>query len=175
MSVESEDFEVGRKIGVVARKDRELYETVREVAKKRGKKMGDVLTEALELWRLYETLEDVDPKSFVASLSFMEHMLNKAVELLVKLGTVFTSEFFKQNMGLIAEFTKPPTEEKQEKQQTTQTPTNIYKDQVKAMMMQSLIPMLMSIVQQLVATVSKVNIQPPPTQPQPTPKLVIEE
>ena len=33
MSVAEEDFEVGRRVGVVARKNRALYETVKQVAK----------------------------------------------------------------------------------------------------------------------------------------------
>lgn len=159
MSVVEEDFDVGRKIGVVARKNRALYETVKQVAKQKGKKMGEVLAEALELWRLYQTLEDVDPKAMVAALSFMEHMLNRAVELLVKLGAVFTSEFFKTNLSMLGELaqTQQTPQQVQQTQEAKPSQAELLKEQMRLTMMQTMLPMIMSIIQQLLATVARTS------------------
>jgi len=145
--------------------------------------MGDVLAEALELWRLYETLEDVDPKAMVAALSFTEHMLNRAVELLVKLGAVFTSEFFRTNLNMIGELAgsqqapQPPQAE-----QAKTSPSEALKEQMKLTMMQTMIPLMMSMVQQILATVTKTasgNVQLPqmniPAAQQNTKTIKVEE
>lgn len=166
MSVAEEDFEVGRRVGVVARKNRALYETVKQVAKQKGKKMGDVLTEALELWRLYSTLEDVDPKSLVAAISFYEHMLNHAVEVLVKLGAVFTSEFFRTNMSFLNELAgSQQAPQAEQAPQNKPSPTELIKEQMRITMMQALLPMFMNMIQQILAVVNKTtSTQIPQTQ-----------
>ncbi|RLG74055.1 MAG: hypothetical protein DRO14_06095 [Thermoprotei archaeon] len=188
-----EEFEVGRRVGVVARRNRELYESVKLVAKQKGLTMSEVLEEALELWRIYQTFEDVSPKALVAAIHFVEHMLNRAVELLVKLGAVFTSEFFKTNIDVLQSIATHRTTQQTHASQQQQTqvpqaqgfrpsPIEAIKEQVRATVMQSMIPVLMGTVQQLLATVGKTSgaeipqMQLPVTTPQTTTRTVkVEE
>jgi hypothetical protein len=152
--VSEEYFDAGRKIGLVARKNRELYETVKQIAKRKGMKMQDVLEEALNIWRLYQTLENVDPKALVSAIAFIEHMLNYSVSLLVRLGQAFTSEFVRSTMGIATELSTIQTQVAQQQQAQTQQQAqqNIVselKEQMRISIMQSIIPMLMSIIQQI--------------------------
>jgi hypothetical protein len=149
-----EDFDVGRKIGLVARRNRELYETVKQIAKRKGMKMQDVLTEALDIWRLYQTLEEVEPKALVAALSFIEHMLNYSASLLVKLGSVFTSEFFRSTMAMAGELSQLQQTQQAQQQTQQQSPVSEVKEQLRLMILQSMMPMLMSIIQQIIASMS---------------------
>lgn len=153
-----EDFETGRMIGLVARKDKALYERVRAVAKTRKKKMQDVITEALDLWYLYQTMEGVDPRALSVAIAFVEHMLDRATRILVQLGQVFTSEFVKTSLELMA---SPPSQQspQQEQQKTDVAET------MRTQVMSTLMPMVMNLLQTLVASMVKTPL--PQTQAPP--------
>lgn len=139
-----EDFDVGRKIGLVARSNRELYEHVKSIAKQKKLKMSEVITDALELWTMYNTLNEIDPRSLVVAMNLVERMLDRSVKLLVQLGNVFTSEFVKTTLELAL------SSYPQQKEQVSQE----QKNESKQLLSQVMYPLLVNLLNTLVSIIT---------------------
>lgn len=153
-----EEFETGRRLALVARRNRELYESVKMVARQRGKKVSDVMEEALKLWHMYATLEEVDPKALVAGIAFVEHMLDFAIRVLANIGAVFTSEFIQSQLETIAQLrasATPQTPTPQEKPSEKPSVSETLKEQLRLQLQSSMIPIVIGILKQMLANLSK--------------------
>jgi len=101
--VPEEDFEVGRLLGVIARKHPELYAELQEYAESTGKKMTELLSEALAVYYDYIHFKNVDSMCLVSALRLLEMLLQRLVDFMMTLNQFFTSEFFRQQIEILSQ------------------------------------------------------------------------
>jgi len=99
--IDKEGFEAGRLLGVVARRDPELYERIKAYAETRGMKPTDVIYDALALYDEYITLSGVDTKALMAALKLLDNLLRRMVGLMMSLNQLVTSEYFNQQIEIL--------------------------------------------------------------------------
>jgi len=179
--IEEDDREVGTLLAAGAKRNREVYEQFKRIAAERGLKTSEAVEEALRLWTLSKTIRDIDPDTLIAAINFVNYMREQSVKELLALGKLFTSEFFKVQMGIaqeVAAQTAPPAQTEQPKQPS---PDEIMKQQMKLQMIQTILPMYTAIMQQMLKAFGNVNIPTQnilPTQTQTTQtkrKPIVEE
>lgn len=162
--VNEEAFETGRLVALVARKDKELYKRVREIARAKHKSLQDVLAEAFELYELYSTLEHIDPKSLTVAIQVVEYFYRRAIETLLGLGALFTSDFFRISTAIASELAKTAPQQTQQVQQQPQVPLDI-----KQMYMNAVLPMVMNMLNNMLLSLSRIGLPQQQVQlPQPT-------
>jgi hypothetical protein len=159
MATEKEEMlDIGRKVALVARRDKELYEKVKRVAKQRGKTLQDVLSEAFELWYLYETLEQIDPKTLAIAIQLIRHLMEWSIDTMVKMGAVFTSEFIRSNIAVATDLARtltPPSQSAQSAQsqiQQIQSPQQL----VQYMYSQLVAPLLTTVMSLMMQMISRI-------------------
>jgi hypothetical protein len=172
-------LEAGRKLALVARKDKALYERVKKIAKMRGESLQEVLTTGFELYELYSTLEGLDPKALAIAIRLVEHFLERSIEILVKLGGLLTSDYIRSNLAIASELAKSMSETTtQQQQQSTQSPDQLVR-QLQFNMIYTLILPLYNVVLSLLASLSGVKTPLPqlPITPQQItkPSFIVEE
>jgi len=179
--IEDEDREVGTLLAAASKRNKEVYEQFKRIAAERGLKTSEAVEEALRLWTLSKTIQNIDPDTLIAAINFVNYMREQAVKELLALGKLFTSEFFRVQMGIaqeIAAQTAPPEPKEQPKQPS---PDELMKQQMILQLMQTILPMYMGIMQQLLKAFGNVNIPtqnilPTQTQTQtPKRKVIVEE
>ena len=167
---EDEEGEAGRLLGVAAKADRASYEQFKQIASTRGMKVSEAVNEALRLWTLSKTLQGVDTDAMIAAINFVNYMHEQSVKELLALGKLFTSEFFKVQTAIIKETSAqmappaPPAEEPTK----GPSPDDLIRQQMKAQMLQAILPTYVGVIQQVLkmlggATGMPINL--PTTQP----------
>jgi len=182
---EEKALRVGRLLATVAKKDRDLYESVKAVARRKGKKVSEVLTEALEIWQLYSTLEEVDPKALVAAIYFVKDMMKFTVSLLAEVGTVFVSDFIQSQLEAVQELAAQyrqtqPQMQASATQSGGERPSvaDQMKEAVKMQLYNALLPLLINTLNNLLRALGGAQIQLPisaPTASTPTSTVRVEE
>ena len=73
--VEDEDsFAVGRVLGVIAKKNPELYRRIKKISETTGQKSHELVEEALELLADYYEFSDINQRSLLMAMKFIERM-----------------------------------------------------------------------------------------------------
>jgi hypothetical protein len=170
-------LDIGRKLAVISRRDKELYERVKRIAKMRGETLQDVLATGFELYELYTTLESLDPRTLSIAIRLVEHFLERSIDLLVRLGGLLTSEYVRSNILLASELSKA-TQQPQQLTTETHSPELMVK-QLQYNMLYTMIMPLFSTVLNLLSKLggSQVTLPLPvlPTPSQSKPSFIIEE
>ena len=151
-----EEKEIGSLLGVSARRNKAVYQQFKELAARSGLKPSEAVEEALQLWVLSRQLRDVDPDTLVATIHFVNYMREQSIKELLALGELFTSEFFKVQMRIAQELlsrTAPPEQETK-----PSNPEKLMIQQMRLQMMQTIIPMYIGIMQQLMKALGNVQI-----------------
>ena len=170
MNKQDDAFEAGRLLGAVARRNRALVEAVKTVAKQRGMKPAEVVEEALEMWLMYSDLKDVDPKALVAALRFLEHMLYRAADILVRLSEVFTTGIVQSNLRVAAEIARSEVERVRQEAELKAKASSV-KDELR----QLLVTQMLGIVSSLMSMVSGMSGVPVQLSQRSQRKVIIEE
>jgi hypothetical protein len=172
-------LDVGRKLALVSRKDKALYERVKRIAKMRGETLQEVLATGFELYELYSTLEGLDPKALAIAIRLVEHFYERAIETMVKLGGLLTSDYIRSNLAIASELAKSMSETTpQQSTQSTQSPDQLMK-QLQYNMLLNMITPIYTMLINLLASLGGVKTplpQLPITQQQSTkPTFIVEE
>ena len=145
--IDEESFEVGRILGVIARKDPELYERLRNYANATGMKMTDIIHEALLVYDDYITLSSVDTRCLMAALRLLDNLFKRLLQMMLTLNQYFTSEFFQQQIDIIYQLQRQRT---QQQQQMIQEEKKAKQNEIKA----RLVEMTMNTVFSLLSTLT---------------------
>lgn len=86
-----EDLEAGRQLGGLAKAGFDT-KRLREIARKRRKKVSEVLAEALSLYEMVYLMEDVDPRCLAAGLQLAEHLMLYATRILSETSKIYSSD-----------------------------------------------------------------------------------
>ena len=176
---EEEEEEAGRPLGAVAKRNRDVYEQFKREAALRGLKTSEAVEEALKLWTLSKNIQNIDPDALVAAINFVNYMREVSIKELLALGKLFTSEFFRVQMGIAQEIAAQAQPQKEE---TTKQPSpdEMVKQQMKLQIMNTIIPLYLQVVQQLLNALNPSVANMPialPAQTQTTQKrkVIVEE
>jgi len=159
-AIKEEMLDIGRKVALVARRDKDLYEKVKRVAKQRGKTLQDVLSEAFEIWYLYQTLEQIDPRTLAIAIQLIRHLMEWSIDTMVKMGAVFTSEFIRSNIAVATDLAKtitPPTTPPQPQSQQIQNPQQLIQTMY-SQLVTPLVTAMMSLVMQIMSRTAGVAL-----------------
>ena len=177
-AITEEESEAGTLLSTVSKRNKALYEQFKKQAALRGLKTSEAVEEALKLWTLSLNIRDIDPDALIAAINFVNYMREISIKELLALGKLFTSEFFKVQMGIaqeVAAQTAPPEQETK-----PPNPDEILKQQLKFQMLNTMIPLYMGVIQQMLKAFGNVNIPtqnilPTQTQTQtPKRKVIVE-
>jgi len=174
--IDKEGFEAGRLLGVVARRDPELYERIKAYAESRGMKPTDVIYDALALYDEYITLSGVDTKALMAALKLLDNLLRRMVSLMMSLNQLVTSEYFNQQIEILHNL-------KMREQQSVALKSEEEKKskarEVKEQLLMNTMNLVFNMLTNMMMTMTGLKIQQPGTQQQGTtninfgkPKLV---
>lgn len=71
-----EAMEIGRIAGLIARKDRDLWELIKEKAEEKGVSPGDIVTEALRVYIEYDPYRQIDGRTIMLTLDILDRIYN---------------------------------------------------------------------------------------------------
>lgn len=177
--ITEEDAEIGSLIGSASRRNKAVVEQFKQIAAQKGVKVSEAVEEALKLWTLSHSLREADPDTLIAAIQFINYMREQTIKELLALGKLFTSEFFKVQMGIANELIQAQAQAQQPAPQQPQNPTDQLKEQMRIQMLNMMMPMMMGIMQQItkafagISTTQNIPITQNTTKPQR--KIEIEE
>ena len=154
----SEELELGRVLGGLGKAGFDT-KRIRELAKKKKKRVSEVLAEALELYETVSTLEGVDSKCLGVGLALAEHLLTYATRILSEVSRVYTTDMVQHYLGVMAK-TLTAQSETSAPETTTQTPTVPTPPDPRTLVMNMVTPLLTMLVN-LVSKVAGITV---PTQ-----------
>jgi len=105
-----EAFSVGRVLGVIKRRNPQLYEEVVSIAKSEGAKATDIIEDALELYVRYKRLEGIDVRSLLVAFNLIRDVMDMVMGMMMTVEKYFTSEFFKQQVEILSELKRREAE-----------------------------------------------------------------
>ena len=149
--IDEESFEAGRILGVIARKDPELYERLRNYANATGKKMTDVIHEALVVYDDYIALGSVDTRCLMAALRLLDNLFKRLLQMMMTLNQYFTTEFFQQQIDIIYQLQQ---QRAQQQQQAAIEEKRARQSEVKAKLMEMTMNLFMNMLSALMATMT---------------------
>jgi len=145
--IDEEGFEVGRYLGVIARRNPELYERLKQYAEASGNKFTDIVYEALELYDEYLQLSAVDTRALIAALRLLDHLFKRLLQMMMTLNQYFTSEFFQQQIEIMHSIRQQQVQQQQVMiQQEKKGKYEEIKTQLMSMTMQMLMKLLSGLV-----------------------------
>jgi len=96
--VEEEEFEAGRILALIKKRDPALYEEVMAIARSEGLKPSELVEEAVAMYRDYKFLIGVDPKCLTYSLRILQLLMQRTVEIIT-----FVHQYFTVQQASLAE------------------------------------------------------------------------
>ncbi|GAY26540.1 hypothetical protein ATG_17440 [Desulfurococcaceae archaeon AG1] len=160
--IDEEGLSVGRILGATARwGSQQIIAELRSLAKRKKKKTYEILAEAIELYKMLDEIEHVDPKHLVIATMFLERQLELAIKLVASASSLFTSELVQSIMQTYQQLDSA-RQQIQIQQQTQSTPIPDIKSMV--------LPYVMNILQQILASIT--SVRPPTQQGMPQVKVI---
>jgi hypothetical protein len=158
---EKEAFEAGRIIGVIARRNPELYRSLKEIIDLDGRKMTDILEDALQMYVEYRTEAVFMPRQLFYAMKMVERVSRWSIEMLVRMLQVV--------VGATQLFPSGYEEEKQPEKPSMPS-------ELRAKMIELFIPILQNTMTMLFSSLSSVASRGMPMQqaniPPPKPESV---
>lgn len=91
----------GRILGVIARRDPELYDKVKSLLEETGAKPSDIFEEAIRTYVEFSDYSQVNTKCLMASLNMLDNLLKRVVNLMSVLNTWISSAFFQSQIEIL--------------------------------------------------------------------------
>jgi hypothetical protein len=138
---EKEAFEVGRIIGVIARRNPDLYRSLKEIVEMDGRKITDIIEDALQMYVEYRTEAVFMPRQLFYAMKMVERVSRWSVEMLVRMLQVIAGAMQLAPSGY--------EEEKQPEKPSMPS-------ELRAKMIEMFIPILQNIMSMLFSSLSSV-------------------
>jgi hypothetical protein len=137
---EDEGLSAGRILGLIARRNPELYKRIKKISETTGQKSHELIEEALELLADYYEFSDINQRSLLMAMRFIERM-----------GTwLFTS--MNQYLRILASI-QAETEETAPAQPTAVKPSSEIREKV----LTALLPVLTNLITTLTTTIMSIS------------------
>jgi len=140
---DKEAFEAGRILGVVARRNPELYRAVKELTELEGAKLTDLIEDALQMYVEYKYEAPFMPKQVFYAMKLIERVSRW---LVINMG-----EFMKLAVSMMsAMMGYAEEEEEKEKEKKPAVPAEL-----RAKMLEAFMPLMQNLITVLVSTMTR--------------------
>jgi hypothetical protein len=140
---DKEAFEAGRILGVIARRNPDLYRAVKELTELEGAKLTDLIEDALQMYVEYKYEAPFMPKQVFYAMKLIERVSRW---LVINMG-----EFMKLAVSMMsAMMGYAEEEEEKEKEKKPAVPAEL-----RAKMLEAFMPLMQNLVTMLVSTVTR--------------------
>jgi hypothetical protein len=157
--VESEEFDAGRILAVIKKKDPELFNEISDIARAENKKSSELIEEAFALYRDYKYMIGVDPRCLSYSMRLLQVLMQRVVEIMVFIQQYFGDQMAQQQQAIaqaIAESMR--REQEQEKPKQPSVPVD-----VKSKIMNMTLDMVMNLMSTMMSNFTRMSpMQMPP-------------
>jgi hypothetical protein len=162
---DKEAFEAGRILGVIARRNPDLYRAVKELTELEGAKLTDLIEDALQMYVEYKYEAPFMPKQVFYAMKLIERVSRW---LVINMG-----EFMKLTVSMMSAMLGY-AEEEEEKEKKPSVPAELRAKMIEAFtpLMQNLITMLISTMTRAFAP-QQVQMATVPVPPAPKPIKVV--
>jgi len=140
---DKEAFEAGRILGVIARRNPDLYRAVKELTELEGAKLTDLIEDALQMYVEYKYEAPFMPKQVFYAMKLIERVSRW---LVINMG-----EFMKlavSMMSVMMGYTEEEKEEKGEKKPAVPA-------ELRAKMIEAFMPLMQNLITMLVSTMTR--------------------
>jgi hypothetical protein len=140
---EKEAFEAGRILGVIARRNPDLYRAVKELTELEGAKLTDLIEDALQMYVEYKYEAPFMPKQVFYAMKLIERVSRW---LVINMG-----EFMKlavSMMSVMMGYTEEEKEEKGEKKPAVPA-------ELRAKMIEAFMPLMQNLITMLISTMTR--------------------
>ena len=168
--INEESFDAGRLLGIVARRDPELYERLKIYAEQEGIKLSELVYDALSFYDEYLSLSTVDTKSLLAALKLLDHLFKRLMQMMLTLNQFFTSEFFTQQIEIMHNL-------KQQQQQQAIEEKRVKKEEIRDQLVMTMVNTVLSLISNMMMSLSRLSggqAQPQVPQMVPRPQPIVE-
>jgi len=175
--VDETAFELGRVLGVLARRDPELFEKISEIAEESGTNVTDLVYEALRIYYDYVTLSKVDTMCLISSLHLIDTLMRRVVQMMNVVSQLFTSEFFHQQIELLQQLQQQREQllaamKEEERKEEVKRVTAPLREQLMSTVTTALMNMISAMLTNMVSAMTGQRVQLPQATPAPTTQLV---
>lgn len=144
-----EDLEVGRQLGGLAKAGFDV-KRLKEIARRRRKKVSEILAEAIDLYEMVYLMENVDPKCLASGLQLAEHLMLYSTRILSETSKIYSSEMVQHVLQSYAVAMSQSSQQQQQSQTQALNPLGN--------MIMSLMTSLLNILTPLLSTVSRLGM-----------------
>jgi len=92
--------------GSIAKMHPNVYREIKREAEELGLDPSELIFEMFEIWRMGRTIEEVEPRSFLAGYMFGMFELRRAISYLNALGKLWVSEYMTAQASLLEQLNK---------------------------------------------------------------------
>jgi hypothetical protein len=139
---EKEAFEAGRILGVIARRNPDLYRAVKELTELEGTKITDLIEDALQMYVEYKYEAPFMPKQVFYAMKLIERVSRW---LVINMG-----EFMKLAVSMMSALMGYAEEEEKEKEKKPSVPAEL-----RAKMLEAFMPLVQNLITMLVSTMAR--------------------
>jgi hypothetical protein len=139
---DKEAFEAGRILGVIARRNPDLYRAVKELTELEGAKLTDLIEDALQMYVEYKYEAPFMPKQVFYAMKLIERVSRW---LVINMG-----EFMKLAVSMMSAMLGYTEEEEEEKEKKPSVPAEL-----RAKMLEAFMPLMQNLITMLVSTVTR--------------------
>jgi hypothetical protein len=135
-------FEAGRILGVIARRNPDLYRAVKELTELEGAKLTDLIEDALQMYVEYKYEAPFMPKQVFYAMKLIERVSRW---LVINMG-----EFMKLAVSMMSAMLGYAEEEEEEKEKKPSVPAEL-----RAKMLEAFMPLMQNLITMLVSTMTR--------------------
>ncbi len=162
--IDEEGLSVGRVLGAASRwGSQQIITELKALARKKKKKTYEIIAEAIELYKMLDEIEHIDPKQLVIATMFLERQLELAIKLIASASSLFTSELVQSIMQTYQQIDAARQQPQPSQQQIQSTLPDIRS---------MILPHVMALLQQILASLTGSRLVQQIQQPLPQVKVI---
>jgi len=163
--IDEEGLSVGRVLGAASRwGSQQIITELKALAKKKKKKTYEIIAEAIELYKMLDEIEHIDPKQLVIATMFLERQLELAIKLIASASSLFTSELVQSIMQTYQQIDAARQQSQPSQQQIQSTQISDIRSII--------LPYVMTLLQQILASLTGSRLVQQIQQPLPQVKVI---
>jgi hypothetical protein len=145
---------IGRLLGVIARRNPDLYRAIVQIKEIEGRKITDIVEEALEMYVEFKTSFAIMPRELFYALRIIDFISTRSMEQLSKVLQILATM-----MQFLVGYGGYGAEEVEERAEKAEKKAGVPAE-VRAKLLDAMMPILQSIISLLVQTVTRATLPP---------------
>lgn len=147
IQMSSEDLELGRVIGGLERSGFDV-DRIREIAKKKRKKVSQIVAEALQLYEQIDSLTSTNPECIVIGMRIARELMSESIKIVSDVARLFSSDMVQSLIGAYASAIQQSQPQPQQQTQSVQQ----VPDDLRSMLIQSIMPVMTQLMSSLLSS-----------------------